>query len=182
MKDINAFYRHYEPTQLYTPLRSQIYFPIVGNIAAYQCDLIFYPKYKRQNKGYSGAFIAVGINSRYTYGYPFKNKASKDINPILRQFIQDARNDEKEITILESDNGSEFISKSAQKMFKDAGIQHNTSETGDHHHLGKIDAFSRTIKKRISQYMTANNTVKWFDVFPELIYNYNQGGTCEIFI
>ena len=174
MKEINAFYKHFEPTQLYKPLPKKVNFPIVGTINSFQCDLIFYPRYKKQNKGYSGAFIAVGINSRYAYGYLFKSKASKDINPILRQFIQDARDDGKEITMLESDSGSEFLSKSAQQIFKDSGIVHNTSQPGDHRFLGKIDAFSRTIKKRISQYFTANNTVKWFDVFPELIYNYNH--------
>jgi hypothetical protein len=117
-KEINAFYKHFYPTQLYKPLPKQVYFPIVGNIRAYQCNLIFYPRYARQNRGYSGAYIAVGINGRYAYGYPFKSKASKDINPILRQFIQDASDDGKEITILESVNGSEFKVNQLKKYSK----------------------------------------------------------------
>ena len=57
----------------------------------------FYPRYTRQNRGYSGALIAVGINHRYAYGYPFKSKASCESNPLLEQLIEDARNDNKEI-------------------------------------------------------------------------------------
>jgi hypothetical protein len=149
-------------------------FPIIGNIGAYQGDLVFFPKYVRQNHGYAGAFIVVGMNHRFAYGHPFKSKASKDINPILEQFIVDAKQDGKEITILATDNGSEFISKSAQKIFEQNGIHNYTHEPGNHKALGKIDAFSRTIKRRIAKYMTEHDTVQWVDVFPYLIYNYNN--------
>lgn len=172
--DVIDFYKQHTNTQIHKKIPNELHLPIVGNIGAYQGDLIFYPQYKRQNNGYSGAFIAVGIVNRIGYGYPFKSKSSKEIDPIIEQFIKDVNEDKRHVVVLETDNGSEFISKSIRKIFEEKNVDHHTGQPGDHNFLGKIDAFSRTIKKRISQYMTENNTVKWVDIFPELIYNYNH--------
>lgn len=173
-KDVNDFFESHTTTQLHHQIPKPTNMPILGNVGFYQGDLIFYPKYKNQNRGYVGAFIAVGINSRYAYGYLFKSKFSNEINAILKRFINQARKDNRPIMALETDNGSEFMNKEARKIFVENGINHITFDVGNHRALGKIDRFSRTIKSKIGRYMTENNTTKWYDVFERLIQNYNN--------
>jgi hypothetical protein len=173
-KDIKEFYDNYTNTQIHYPKKQPMFSPILGNVGFYQIDLIFYPKYKRQNRGYSGALIAVGVNSRYAYGYAFKKKTAENINEILQRFIDDAAKEGRPVLVVESDNGSEFTNKAAQTLFLDNHIVHNTTEPGNHRYLGKIDRFSRTIKSYISKYMTENDTVNWIDEFQKLLKNYNS--------
>lgn len=173
-KDVNNFFDSMTTNQLLHKVPKPTNMPILGNVGFYQGDLIFYPKYKNQNRGYSGAFIAVGINSRYAYGIPFKKKTAEEINEILESFIERANKDGRPVMALETDNGSEFTNKQAQKIFVDNGINHITFDVGNHRALGKIDRFSRTIKNYITRYMTEQNTTNWIDVFEVLIRNYNN--------
>jgi hypothetical protein len=173
-KDINNFFDSSTTNQILHRVPKPTNMPILGNVGSYQGDLIFYPKYKNQNRGYSGAFIAVGVNSRYAYGIPFKTKTADEINDILEAFIERADKDGRPVMALETDNGSEFMNKEAQKIFIENGINHITFDVGNHRALGKIDRFSRTIKTKISRYMVQNNTTRWIDVFENLISNYNN--------
>ena len=173
-KDVNNFFESSTTTQLLHQVAKPTNMPILGNVGFYQGDLIFYPKYKKQNRGFSGAFIAVGINSRYAYGFPFKTKTADEIYDILEAFIERAKKDERPIMALETDNGSEFLNKRVQQLLIDNGINHITFDVGNHRALGRIDRFSRTIKSYITRYMIQNNTTNWIDVFEILIRNYNN--------
>ena len=168
-KDVDLFFSTNSTSQLHQKVSKPTNVPILGNVGFYQIDLIFYPRYKRQNRGFTGALIGININSRKGYGYPFKRKTKDEINKLLEKFIKDA-----EPLVVESDNGSEFLNKQAQKIFTKYGIAHNVGDVGNHRFLGKIDRFSRTIKSYISKYMTENDTTKWIDILPKVLNNYNN--------
>ena len=174
MKQIKQFYKNFDQTQLFKPIPKPSNLPIVGNIGWFQVDLIFYEAYKRQNSGYIGAFIAVGIVNRYGYGYPIKSKSAEEINRVMNIFIEDVNKHAQKLYAIETDSGSEFLNSKVQRTLEEHGIAHYAKETGQHTSLGKIDRFSRTIKQYISRYMVANDTVRWVDVFSDLIKNYND--------
>ena len=168
-KDVDLFFATNSTSQLHQTVSKPTNMPILGNLGFYQADLIFYPRYKKQNRGYTGALIAININSRKGYGYPFKTKKAKEINKLLEEFIEDA-----EPLVIETDSGSEFLNKGAKQIYEKYGIVHNVGEVGNHRFLGKIDRFSRTIKSYISKYMTENDMTRWIDIFPKIINNYNN--------
>ena len=57
---------------------------------------------------------------------------------------------------------------------KQNNIDINYVEVGDHHKLGIIDRFVRTLRDRINKYLEMHNTTKYIDVLPEIIKGYNN--------
>lgn len=49
----------------------------------------------------------IDINTRYGYAYPIKSKASLEISKILQKFLDE----EKQIYLIEFDDGNEFNNK-----------------------------------------------------------------------
>ena len=59
----------------------------------------------------------------------------------------------------------------SKKFIRDRGIEINYVDAGDHHKLGIVDRFVRTLQEKISKYCTMHNTTKYIDVLPK---NYSQ--------
>lgn len=144
------------------------YLPIFSNTSkSFQIDLSFIPKYKKVNKGYWIMLTAININTRL--GYAYKMKSKTEIYETILEFIRDAK--PKTIT---SDQGSEFINKRVQDLFKDNNIEYHKVQAGDKHITGKVERFNRTIKERLNKYMTHRESPMWFDVLDDVIENYNN--------
>lgn len=173
-QQIGSFFSTLTTDQLHKPVPKPTNLPIVGIPGSYQMDLIFFPAFKRKNSGYDTALILVNINSRYAYGRPLKGKSQAVVNEAMREIIAQSQKDNRDIKLLESDNGSEFVSKSLQAILKSHNIEHRTAQVADHNFLGKIDRFSRTIKAMVSKYMTTYDNPRWVDAFQDLITNYNN--------
>lgn len=130
-----------------------------------QIDLLDYQKYAKSNNGFKYIFIAVDIFSRYAYAVPIKNKEPKNVLEAFKTipFIPKA---------IFSDSGNEFkgVFLNYLKEKEVAGLK---AEIGDHHSLGVIDRFSKTLKTMIAKYMTANNTTKYVEKIDDLLEAYN---------
>jgi hypothetical protein len=53
-------------------------------------------------------------------------------------------------------------------------IIHQPNIINDHHVLGLIDSFTRTLKKTMSRLILQNNSSNWIDNMDEIVYNYNH--------
>ena len=152
--------------------------PGYSNIAApdiassLQCDLLDLSKYKGVNRGYSWILMVVDIYSRYAWLIPLKNKKTPTVLKAFEQlFASDKKLPPKNIT---SDNGSEFINKQIQALFSKRGVKHWRAEPGDHHILGIIDRFSRTVRTMLRKWWAMQNTKQWIDVIDAIQDNYND--------
>ena len=74
-----------------------------------------------------------------------------------------------EPTMIKCDNGSEFLSN-----VKERGIDVRYVDVKDHHKLGIVDRFCRTLRERINKYLSMFNTTKYINVLPKIISNYNS--------
>ena len=81
--------------------------------------------------------------------------------------------DQTEPTIINSDNGSEFISAQFKNLLKNRGIEINYVDVGNHTKLGIVDRFVRTLGTKINTYLAMYNTNKYIDVLPKIVKNYN---------
>ena len=50
---------------------------------------------------------------------------------------------------------------------KDRDITINYVDVQDHHKLGKIDRFVRTLREKVNKYLVIRNTTKYIDVLPK---------------
>ena len=75
-----------------------------------------------------------------------KKKDNKNVQDSFKQFLSDSKINKYTPTILMSDNDSTFINKSFQEILEKNKIIHQPNIIDDHHALGLIDRFARTIK------------------------------------
>ena len=75
--------------------------------------------------------------------------------------------------IINCDKGSEWISTQIKKLCRENNCKINYVDVGDHHKLGIVDRFVRTLRGMINKYMAMHNTTKYINVIDDLVENYN---------
>ena len=152
-----------------TTNKKPVFLPIYSELPhSFQIDLTFFPKYKKQNKGYHVLFTAININTRVAYAYYSKSKAAETIVGMLKQFHEDTI-----INSIACDLGTEFTNVHFKKYCEKHDINLFYMKA-DSHKLGIINRFHRTLKNKMLKYFIAENTVKWIDGLEKIIDNYNN--------
>ena len=145
------------------------YLPIYSELPySFQIDLTFFPRYEKQNKGYTVLFTAININTRFVYAYYGKNK---DMDTIIN-FIKDM---EKKTIInsISCDSGREFNNKEFLEFCDKEKISIYFI-TNDSHKLGIINRFHRTLKNKLTQHFIATDNYNWIGIIDKIIDNYNN--------
>lgn len=135
---------------------------------AFQIDLTFFPRYKKQNEGNYILFTAININTRFGYVYYGKDKEQDTII----DFIKDLEK-KTNINVLQGDLGSEFNNYNFKKFCEDNDIILDLFKSDDHK-LGIINRWHRTIKEQLTAYFDSHDTVKWIDIIHKIVKNYNN--------
>ena len=150
--------------------KKKIYLPIYSETPfAFQIDLTFFPRYKKQNSEIYVLFTAININSRYAYAYYSKRKDTEAVLNMMKQFKKDAI----EINSITTDEGTEFKNAVFLEYCKNQEIEIYFCKS-DSHKLGIVNRFHRTLKDKLLKHFNANDTFKWIDVIDDIIYNYNH--------
>jgi IS30 family transposase len=145
------------------------YLPIFSDKPyAFQIDLTFFPRYKKQNNDYYVLYTAININTRFVYAYYCKNKDSTTILDLLKK-----QESKTVINSLTMDEGTEFKNKYFQDYCNKNEIEMYFIKN-DSHKLGIINRFHRTLKDKLTKYFSAKDTVRWVDVIDDIVYNYNH--------
>lgn len=148
-QDIQQF-KHQKPT--YPQFKIASYNP-----DSWQIDLVFF-------KGKT-ILTGININSRIGYAKLLPNKQAETVLKAIKAFEK-----QHKVRILTSDNGREFLNRSVQGYLKEENIEHYNNEVGDHHTMGKIERFNRTLKQRL----TKINKVPTQKLLNQVIRNYNN--------
>ena len=153
----------------YKKVGKKKYLPIFSETNyAFQIDLTFFPKYKKQNKNYYILFTAINVNTRYAYAFYCKDKEATTILNLFKEL-----NEKTVVNTITCDEGSEFNNK----IFKDYCNENDIIiyfVIDDHHKMGINDRFHRTIKEKLTKYFSSSDKVNWVDVIDKIIYNYNH--------
>lgn len=112
----------------------------------------------------------VDVFSRYAYAQPIKTKTDDDV---LKAFKKNLTN-VKQITRLQTDNGSEFINSKMQNFLKTNNIKHVLTIPGKPQSNGIIERFNGTLKSMIQKDITASLDKKWSNNLQTYINNYNN--------
>ena len=172
LKKIKEFVEKQESYQLFKP--SQIiknYFPITSNYKnqIWQIDLVDISNNASVNKNYHYILICIDICSRFVYAVPLKNKNANSVDDAMILIFKSAKP-----TVIECDKGSEFTNTSFKNLMNKNNIEIRYCEVGDHHKLGIIDRFVKTLRYKINKYVSTHQTVKYIDALPSIIHSYNN--------
>ena len=158
----------------------------LGKIVAYrplsliQMDIYVMAKYVTGNKGYKYILCMIDVFTRKVWAYKMKKKDNKNVQDSFKQFLSDSKINKYTPTILMSDNDSTFINKSFQEILEKNKIIHQPNIIDDHHALGLIDRFARTIKTIFTRLFVQTKSDNWIDHIDEIVGNYNNNGHTAI--
>jgi hypothetical protein len=158
----------------------------LGKIVAYrplsliQMDIYIMAKYVKGNKGYKYILCMIDVFTRKVWAYKMKKKDNKNVQDSFKQFISDSNIKEFTPTILMSDNDGTFINKSFQEILEKNQIIHQPNILDDHHALGLIDRFARTLKMILTRLFLQKKSTNWINYLDEIIKNYNNNGHSAI--
>ena len=175
-KEIKEYLNTQEETQLLTVPQERK--SDLGHITAsyknefWQMDLFDLSKYYKVNKPYKYILAVIDVFTRYAYCQPVE---SKTVDDILHAFKIIISKKAKAIpNVITSDSDSSFLSYEFQDYIKKLGIIINPVILKDHHALGIIDRFARTLKTILSKYYIRNKNTTWIDKLQSIVENYNH--------
>jgi hypothetical protein len=158
----------------------------LGKIVAYrplslvQMDIYVMAKYVKGNKGYKYILCMIDVFTRKVWAYKMKKKDNKNVQDSFKQFLSDSKIKIYTPTILMSDNDSTFINKSFHEILEKNQIIHQPNILDDHHALGLIDRFARTLKMILTRLFLQTKSTNWINYLDEIIKNYNNNGHSAI--
>lgn len=136
----------------------------------WQADLSDLRSYSKYNDGYNYIICVIDVFSKYAYVRAIKNKNSENIKHCFESIFAEAN---ATPTHIQSDKGTEFVSKDVQNFLKDRNINYYTTNNPDIK-ASVVERFQRTLKMRMWRYFTYKNTYKYIDVLQDLVYGYNH--------
>ena len=87
-------------------------------------------------------FLIIINNTRKAYAYPLKNKKASEVCRALSEFFNDVKN----VKVMVSDSDSAFLSNDVLRLLQNHKVSYRTTEDSNHHVLGIINRFMRTIR------------------------------------
>ena len=133
-------------------------------------DLIEVQSIAKQNKGYRYLLTVIDVLSKYAWVQSLKKKTGKDVTEAFRHVLTQAEG--RKPLKLQTDAGKEFYNGTFQELMKREKI-HHFSTHGDAK-ASVVERFNRTLKSKLYRYFTATNTLRFVDVLPKLVQQYNQ--------
>ena len=124
--------------------------------------------YSRHNNGYKYFVLLIDIFSRYVWTVPLKSKTGQEMVKALKSVFAQGR----QCVQLRTDKGTEYLNRYVNSYLKEEGIKH--FETQNQPKSSYAERAIRTVKTRLTRYMTHKQTHKWVDVLGEITRSYNN--------
>ena len=137
----------------------------------WQIDIFILQKFVKQNKGYRDIFCAIDVFTRRVFCIAMKTKDIDDCTMALSQILK--KSGAKPMAIM-SDNDSSFKGEKFQSLLKSNNITHDMNIVGDHHALGIVDRFARTIKTILTKVFIRTKKTNWIDSLDKIVDRYNE--------
>ena len=133
-------------------------------------DLIEVQSITKQNKGYRYLLTVIDVLSKYAWVQSLKKKTGKDVTEAFRRVLTQAEG--RKPLKLQTDAAKEFYNGTFQELMKREKI-HHFSTHGDAK-ASVVERFNRTLKSKLYRYFMAANTLRFVDVLPKLVQQYND--------
>jgi hypothetical protein len=159
---------------------------LLGKIVAYrplsliQMDIFDMHKFARTNKGYKYILCIIDVFTRKVWAYKMIKKDNENVQASFGTFLRNSTVQKHTPTILMSDNDGTFTNDTFQFILEKNKIIHQPNIIDDHHALGLIDRFARTIKTIFTRLFVQTNSTNWIDHIDEIVKNYNNSGHTAI--
>lgn len=136
----------------------------------WQVDLSDMRTYSEYNDGYNYILCVIDVFSKYAFARPMRKKNSTTVKTCFESIFAEANDTPRHI---QSDKGTEFVSKDVKQYFKNKKINYYTTNNPDIK-ASIVERFQRTLKMKMWRYFTHKNTYKYIDILQDLLHSYNH--------
>ena len=159
-------YTLHKPVRYNFPRRRTI---VYGLREQFQCDLIDVQRLKNENDNNKYILTCIDVFSKVGYAQPIQNKTSKSVIPAFEIILKSSGIPTK----LQTDKGTEFISKETQRYLKQRGIHHFTTQNATTK-ASVCERWNRTLLSRLNRVFTLNKNRHYIEILPKIVSAYNH--------
>ena len=143
---------------------------VFGVDEQWQMDLVDMQKLSKWNKGFKYLLTVIDVLSKRAWAEPIKNKSGPEMVKALEKMKKKLAPHRP--LRLQTDDGKEFFNKTVQAWLKKEGWHHFSSK-GDAK-AAVVERWHRTLKERMYRALTAQNSLRYLNLLPQLIHTYNR--------
>ncbi len=140
---------------------------VYGKDAQFQADLVDMSAYSKENDNITFLLTCIDVFSKYAWARPLKNKTGKEVTKAFESILKENRVPQK----LQTDKGTEFFNKNFQQLMKKYDIHHFA--TASDVKASVVERFNRTLRGRMTRFLTAINSKRYYNILQDLIDGYN---------
>lgn len=135
-----------------------------------QIDLIDISKFASANDDVHFLFNSIDMFSKYAFAEGMKSKSAKNTLQAMQNMVNFYS--PRKIDEVLFDEGKEFNNKLVREFL----VANNIKFRNPYSELkcAGVERFNRTIETKIYKYMTQNDTDRYIDALPELLWSYNH--------
>jgi hypothetical protein len=141
-----------------------------GIDSQWQADLADMQDYADSNDGNRYIFTVIDVFSKFAWAIPVKKKDSKLMKDAFVSLFE--KSSPRIPERLQTDKGLEFYNSSVQNLLKSKHIHHFSTESSLKAAI--VERFNRTLKTKIENYLTANQTHRYVDKLDDFLNSYNH--------
>ena len=134
-----------------------------------QMDLVDFHQYKGTNNMYTFLLVVVDCFSKFLWAFPLKKKEAPEVLSKLRGLFMT----EGIPTILQSDNGKEFVADESRAYYERCGIIFRTGRAYKPSSQGQVERTNRTLKSAIYHDILATDNYNWVANLDLRVFSYN---------
>ena len=146
--------------------RTRVVAPEIGY--QWDADTAVMTSYLKANDGYGYFLLAIDVFSKFVWTVPLKSTKGVEMVRALDSLFRQTVPPKK----LRTDKGSEFQNREVEKFLKTKTVHHFFTQNEMKANIG--ERAIKTIKSRISRYMTKHQTHRWIDVISKITQSYNS--------
>jgi transposase InsO family protein len=139
----------------------------------WQIDLIDMKRLARWNNNDRWLLTVIDTFTKHAWVRPLKRKEASHVVRGLESIILGPDLQGIRPRVIQSDNGSEFISSKMKALLRRLGIKQVFSRPYNPQANGQVERFNGTLKRMLFRHMSQFGTSKWNDALPLLVANYN---------
>ncbi len=126
-------------------------------------------QYFKQNSGFAHFLVLIDCFSKKAYTKALKTLTGREMVLALKDIFQHSIKFER----IRSDQGKEMMNRPVQDYLKSENIKHFVTHNTEIK-ANIAERCLKSLKSKLTRYMTANNTHRWFDQLANITESYNN--------
>jgi hypothetical protein len=132
-------------------------------------DLVEVQHLSSKNDGVRYLLNCIDIFTRFAFVRPLKDKTANSVLTAFKSILQEAVTPPYMVVM---DKGAEFTNNAFREFCNRVNIKFINPQASVH--AAFIERFNRTLQLLMYKYMTDNETERYIDVLPKLVFTYNN--------